>query len=66
LNEPHGQLSDRPSRADAWYVVRRRARDARIEAAIGNHSFRPSGLTDYMENGGDIKHRAADTSWFTG
>lgn len=50
-----GKLSDRPmSRVDAWYMVRRRAGDAGVEAAIGNHSFRAIGLTDYMENGGDI------------
>jgi integrase/recombinase XerD len=27
---------------------------AGIEAAIGNHSFRAIGITDYLENGGDI------------
>jgi site-specific recombinase XerD len=50
-----GKLSDRPmSRFDAWYMVRRRAKDAGIDAPIGNHSFRHIGLTDYMERGGDI------------
>jgi site-specific recombinase XerD len=50
-----GRLSDKPmSRVDAWYMVRRRAKDAGIETAIGNHSFRAIGLTDYLENGGDI------------
>ncbi len=50
-----GKLSDRPmSRVDAWYMVRRRAADAGIEAAIGNHSFRAIGITDYLQNGGDI------------
>jgi integrase/recombinase XerD len=50
-----GKLSDRPmSRFDAWYMVRRRAENAGIEAAIGNHSFRAIGLTDYMDNDGDI------------
>jgi integrase/recombinase XerD len=50
-----GKLSDRPmSRVDAWYMVQRRTADAGIEAAIGNHSFRAIGITDYMENGGDI------------
>jgi integrase/recombinase XerD len=50
-----GKLSGRPmSRVDAWYMVRRRAKDAGIEAAIGNHSFRAIGLTDYLERGGDI------------
>ncbi len=48
-------LSDRSmSRVDAWYMVRRRARDAGIEGAICNHSFRAIGITDYMNNGGDI------------
>ncbi len=50
-----GKLSDKPmSRVDAWYMVRRRAKDAGIEAAIGNHSFRAIGITDYLERGGDI------------
>ncbi|MGJ5813621.1 tyrosine-type recombinase/integrase [Paludibaculum fermentans] len=49
------KLSERPmSRQDAWYMVRRRARQAGIETAIGNHSFRAIGLTDYLDNGGDI------------
>ncbi len=50
-----GRLSAKPmSRVDASYMVRRRAKDAGLEAAIGNHSFRAIGLTDYLENGGDI------------
>ena len=50
-----GNLSDRPmSRVDAWYMVRRLPADAGIDDAIGNHSFRAIGITDYMENGGDI------------
>ncbi len=50
-----GQFSDRPmARVDAWYMVRRRAMDAGIAAAIGNHSFRAIGITDYLNNGGDI------------
>jgi integrase/recombinase XerD len=50
-----GKLSDRPmSRVDAWYMVRRRAKDAGMKTAIGNHSFRAIGITDYLERGGDI------------
>lgn len=50
-----GKLSDRPmSRVDAWYMVRRRAKDCGLETAIGNHSFRAIGITDYLDNGGDI------------
>ena len=49
------KLSGNPmSRVDAWYMVRRRAKDAGVEAAIGNHSFRAIGITDYLERGGDI------------
>jgi integrase/recombinase XerD len=42
------------SRVDAWYMVRRRAKDAGMETAIGNHSFRAIGITDYLERGGDL------------
>lgn len=50
-----GKLSERPmSRVDAWYMVQRRSKDAGVETAIGNHSFRAIGITDYLENGGDI------------
>jgi integrase/recombinase XerD len=50
-----GKLSDGPvSRIDSWYMVRRRAKDAGMETAIGNHSFRAIGITDYLERGGDI------------
>jgi integrase/recombinase XerD len=50
-----GKLSDRPmSRVDAWYMVQRRSKDTGLETAIGNHSFRAIGITDYLENGGDI------------
>jgi len=34
---------------------RRRAADAEIETAIGCHSFRVSGITDYLTNGGRIE-----------
>lgn len=51
-----GQLSIRPlSRTDVWYMVRRRALDARIETAIGCHTFRATGITDYLTNGGRIE-----------
>ncbi len=50
-----GKLSDRPmSRVDAWYMVRRRTKDAGTETAIASHSFRAIGITDYLERGGDI------------
>jgi len=51
-----GQLSDRPMRReDAWRMVRRRTSDAGIETAIGCHTFRATGITDYLTNGGRIE-----------
>jgi integrase/recombinase XerD len=43
------------SRTDVWSMVRRRAADAGIETAIGCHSFRATGITDYLTNGGRIE-----------
>jgi integrase/recombinase XerD len=51
-----GRLSDRPlSRTDVWYMVRRRARDAKLETSIGCHTFRATGITDYLTNGGKLE-----------
>jgi site-specific recombinase XerD len=35
-------------------MVQRRSKDAGLEIALGNHSFRAICITDYLENGGDI------------
>ena len=51
-----GKLSDRPMlRGDVWRMVRRRTADAGIETAIGCHTFRATGITDYLTNGGRIE-----------
>jgi integrase/recombinase XerD len=51
-----GGLSNRPMlRGDVWRMVRRRASDAGIETAIGCHTFRATGITDYLTNGGRIE-----------
>jgi integrase len=36
-------------------MVRRRAADAGIETPIGCHTFRATGITDYLTNGGRIE-----------
>lgn len=47
-----GQLSDRPmSQADAYRMIRRRSAAASIFTKIGNHSFRATGITEYLRNG---------------
>jgi site-specific recombinase XerD len=45
----------RMSRIDVWYMVRRRAADAGVETPIGCHTFRATGITDYLTNGGRIE-----------
>ena len=40
-------------------MVRRRAADAGIEAKIGNHSFRATGITAYLKNGGTLEKAAS-------
>jgi integrase/recombinase XerD len=42
-------------RGDVWRMVRRRAADAELETAIGCHTFRATGITDYLTNGGRIE-----------
>lgn len=50
-------LSHKPmDQADAWCMVRRRALAAGIMAPIGNHSFRATGITAYLANGGTLEH----------
>jgi hypothetical protein len=60
------------SRVDVWYMVRRRAVDAGIETPIRCHTFRATGITDYLTNGGRIEvaqkmaghSNAARAFWF--
>ena len=40
-------------------MVRRRASAAGIGTAIGNHTFRATGITAYLENGGTLENAAA-------
>jgi site-specific recombinase XerD len=50
-------LADQPmTQVDAWRMVRKRARAAGIVAPIGNHSFRATGITAYLANGGALEH----------
>jgi len=48
-----GALSTRPmTQSDAYRMIRRRAVEAGIATKIGNHSFRATGITEYLRNGG--------------
>ena len=51
-----GKLSaERLSRHDAYAMVRRRAVKAGVVEKIGNHTFRGTGITTYLENEGTLE-----------
>ncbi len=53
-------LSSAPlTQADAWRMIRRRATAAGIAAPIGCHTFRATGITAYLLNGGSLEHAQA-------
>jgi len=45
--------------ANAYAMIRRRAAAAGIQTKIGNHSFRATGITAYLKNGGTLEKAAA-------
>ena len=53
----HGELSDRPmTRNDAFRMVKRRAAAAGLPSTTCNHTFRATGITAYLLNGGTIEN----------
>ena len=55
-----GQLSSTAiPQANAHAMVRRRALAAGIQTLIGNHTFRATGITAYLKNGGTLENAAA-------
>jgi integrase len=56
-------LSGKPmSQSIAWRMVRRRAPAAGIGTAVCNHTFRATGITTYLKNGGTIERAAVMAS----
>jgi len=54
-----GQLSTRAlPQANAHAMVRRRALAAGLKTLIGNHTFRATGITAYLKNGGTLENAA--------
>src|SRR5271157_211896 len=50
-------LTPRPMhRNDAWRMIKRRAQAIGLPEEICNHTFRATGITAYLENGGTIEH----------
>jgi site-specific recombinase XerD len=46
------------TRVDAFRVVQRRAKAAGLKGRVSNHSFRATGITVYLENGGSLETAA--------
>jgi integrase len=54
-----GQLTRTPlPQANTYAMVQRRARAAGIRTRIGNHTFRATGITAYLKNGGTLEKAA--------
>jgi site-specific recombinase XerD len=55
-----GQLTETPlPQANAHAMIRRRAAGAGIDTKVGNHTFRATGITAYLKNGGTLENAAA-------
>jgi site-specific recombinase XerD len=55
-----GQLTHTPlPQANAYMMIGRRAAAAGIGTKLGNHSFRATGITAYLKNGGTLEKAAA-------
>jgi site-specific recombinase XerD len=55
-----GELTMTPlPQANAYAMIRRRALAAGIATKIGNHSFRATGITAYLKNGGTLEKAAS-------
>ncbi len=55
-----GRLAERAmTQVDAWRMIRRRALAAGIATPVGCHSFRATGITAYLANGGALEHAQA-------
>lgn len=51
-----GNISERPmSQADVYRMIQRRAVAAGIKTKIGCHTFRATGITEYLRNGGKLE-----------
>ena len=53
----HGRLTDRTPlpQANVHMMIQRRARAAGLRTKISAHSFRATGITTYLQNGGKLE-----------
>jgi integrase len=56
----NGRLTDqRLNRREALKIIKRRAKAAGLSTKIGNHTFRATGITTYLLNGGSLENAQA-------
>ena len=54
-----GQLTGNPlPQANAYAMIQRRAKSGGITTHVGNHTFRATGVTAYLKNGGTLERAA--------
>jgi site-specific recombinase XerD len=46
------------SQVIVWQMLQRRAHDAKLDTALCNHTFRATGITAYLKNGGMLERAA--------
>jgi site-specific recombinase XerD len=52
-----GELTENPmSRVHVWQMIQRRAREAGLNGDICCHTFRATGITAYLDNGGTLEN----------
>jgi integrase/recombinase XerD len=47
------------TQSDTWRMLQRRALAAGIPTAVCNHTFRATGITAYLDNGGSLEYAQA-------
>ena len=58
-NRASGQLTGNPlPQANAYAMIQRRAKSGGIITRVGNHTFRATGVTAYLKNGGTLERAA--------
>src|SRR5271168_5550496 len=58
-NRPARQLTGNLlSQPNAYEMIQRRARCAKVTTKMGNHTFRATGVTAYLKNGGTLENAA--------
>lgn len=56
---PKGELTEnRMHRSDALRMIKRQAKKAKIETQIGCHTWRATGITNFIANGGSLENAA--------